>query len=175
MMCYLCEGTHWFQCIAYDHTVYMDYIDLAVCCPLPPSLTLPGWLLCFCRFLRLRLHTFFIPCWPHWCPFKIYCLSDWFWSIFLRDLDNENWMISDVGMQIWFSVLLLYPSLNEVEGGYIGFTLSVCPSVRPLCIFYNTRRIQFIFTHLINFRRCVACNDFFKIKKIEVWANSWNL
>ena len=26
---------------------------------------------------------------------------------------------------------LLYPPNNEVVGGYIGFTLSVCPSVRP--------------------------------------------
>ena len=41
----------------------------------------------------------------------------------------------------------LYPTLNEVEGGYTGFTLSVCPSVHlwtescPLCIFYNMCQI----------------------------------
>ena len=28
-------------------------------------------------------------------------------------------------------LLLLYPTNNEVVGGYIGFTPSVCPSVRP--------------------------------------------
>ena len=51
---------------------------------------------------------------------------------------------------------LLYLPLNEVEGGYSHRILvSPCPSVRlwtescPLCIFYNTHRIHFIFTHLI--------------------------
>ena len=62
-----------------------------------------------------------------------------------------------------FELLSLYPLLNEVEGGHTGFTLSVCPSERPsvrlfvhlwtvscpLCIFYNTRQIHLIFTHLI--------------------------
>ena len=61
-----------------------------------------------------------------------------------------------------FAVLII-PPLNEVEGGYTGFALSVCPSVRPsvhpsvhrgtescpLWIFYNTHQIHFIFTHLI--------------------------
>ena len=55
------------------------------------------------------------------------------------------------------------PRFNEVEGGVYWFhvvrpsvRLSVRPSVRlwtescPLCIFHNTCRIHFIFTHLIN-------------------------
>ena len=61
----------------------------------------------------------------------------------------------------------LYPLINEVEGGYTGFTLSVrlsvhlsvlpsvcasvplCRELCPLCIFYNIYWIHFIFTHLI--------------------------
>ena len=47
------------------------------------------------------------------------------------------------------------PRFNEVERGYTGFTMSVCPSVHlwtescPLCIFKNTCPIHFIFAHLI--------------------------
>ena len=32
-MGYLCEGRSLFQCIPYDYTAYMDYMDLAVGCP----------------------------------------------------------------------------------------------------------------------------------------------
>ena len=32
-MCYLRVGRKWFQCIGYDNTVYVDYMDLAVCGP----------------------------------------------------------------------------------------------------------------------------------------------
>ena len=56
---------------------------------------------------------------------------------------------------------IFIPPLNEVEGCYTGFTLSVCPSVRlqtescPLCILYNTRRIHLMITHLSsNFTSC---------------------
>ena len=46
---------------------------------------------------------------------------------------------------------LIYPSHNEVVGGYIGFTPSVRPSVhpsripRPLCSAYSSSWIHFIF------------------------------
>ena len=49
-----------------------------------------------------------------------------------------------------------HPIPNEVEGGFTGFTLPVCPSVRlwaescPQCIIQNTNCIHFIFTDLIN-------------------------
>ena len=52
-------------------------------------------------------------------------------------------------------MVLIIPPLNEVEGGYTGFTLSVRLSVRLwtkvflLYILYNSRRIHFMFTHLI--------------------------
>ena len=43
----------------------------------------------------------------------------------------------------------------KLKGGYTGFNLSICLAVHlwtescPLCIFNNTRRIHFIFAHLI--------------------------
>ena len=30
-LCYLCEGTYWFQCICYDYITFMDYMRLNVC------------------------------------------------------------------------------------------------------------------------------------------------
>ena len=50
---------------------------------------------------------------------------------------------------------IVIPPLNEVEGGYTGFTLSVCPSVsRIVCTLYILQYSpdafhNFIFTHLI--------------------------
>ena len=53
------------------------------------------------------------------------------------------------------------PRTTKLLGGYIGFTPSVCPSVRPasvprpsripcpLCSFYSSGWIHFIFIHLI--------------------------
>ena len=79
---------------------------------------------------------------------------------------------------------LLYPRFNEVERGAYWFhlvRLSICLSVRlwtescPVCIFKNTRRIHFIFAHLIRqlqkvchvyFRRCVTFKVCYKIKNI---------
>ena len=55
------------------------------------------------------------------------------------------------------------PRFNEVDGGYTGITLSVCPSVRlwtescPLCIFKNTHCIHFIFAHFIKQLQKVCC------------------
>ena len=77
--------------------------------------------------------------------------------------------------------VLLYPPLNEIEGGYTGFNLSVCPSILlsicppvrlwtevcPLCIFYNTHQIYFIFRHLIKQLHKVCCvKRFFSKLKI---------
>ena len=69
--------------------------------------------------------------------------------------------------EYWHVVGFYTPRFNEVERGYTGFTssicLSVCPSVClwtescPLCIFNNTRRIHFIFTHLIKQLQKVCC------------------
>ena len=73
------------------------------------------------------------------------------------------------------------PRFNEVERGYSGITLSVCLSVRlSVCGQNRVRSVSsriFIgsisYLHILssNFRRCVACNARFKIKKIEILAN----
>ena len=73
------------------------------------------------------------------------------------------------------------PRFNEVDGGYTGITLSVCPSVRlSVCGQNRVRSVSstiligsISYLHILssNFRRCVACNARFKIKKIEILAN----
>ena len=93
---------------------------------------------------------------------------------------------------------------GEGDGGRFEFHLvRLWTESCPLCVSNNTHRIHSIFTHLIKllqknhvrsvsstilagsisylhilssyFRRCVACKDFFKIKKVGVLANSLNL
>ena len=37
----------------------------------------------------------------------------------------------DINIYIWITLISLYPPFNEVGGGgYIGFTLSLCPSIQ---------------------------------------------
>ena len=85
------------------------------------------------------------------------------------------------------------PRFNEVERGYTGFTSSVRPSVRPsICLSVcpsvcgQNRVCSVTFTilagyisylHILssNFKRCVACNVFWKIIKSEFLANFSNL
>ena len=64
----------------------------------------------------------------------------------------------------WSTISSFYtPRFNEVERGYTGFTLSVCPSVRlwtelcPLCIFNNDHQIHLIFAHHIKQLQKVCC------------------
>ena len=85
-------------------------------------------------------------------------------------------------------VLLLYPSNNEVVLGYIGFTLSVCPSVRrPVCPSVHPAShvrsvaptvldgsISYLYILSSNFR-CVACKVSCKISKFEFLAIFQNL
>ena len=33
IVCYLCEGRWWFQCVGYDYMACMDYMDPDVHCP----------------------------------------------------------------------------------------------------------------------------------------------
>ena len=92
--------------------------------------------------------------------------------VWLSHCARENWM--------W----LLYTSFNKIEGGYTGFTLSVCPSICPsiclsvhlclLCIFHNTCWIHFIFTHLIKQRQATSegalCEKVFsQLKNLKFW------
>ena len=72
-------------------------------------------------------------------------------------LNLLNLVLHTRGNALGLHMFLCYHTLcfNEVERGYTGFILSVCPSVPlwtescPLCIFNNTRGIHFIFAHLI--------------------------
>ena len=77
------------------------------------------------------------------------------------------------------------PRFNEVERGYTGFTLSVCPSFRLSVCGQNrarsvsstilTRSILYLHILSINFRRCVARMRVSKLWNLEILANSLNL
>ena len=84
----------------------------------------------------------------------------------------------------WMSQNLIgdhYTPLNKVEGGYTGFTMSICPSIcgqnrgHSVSSTILTESISYLHILSSNFRRCVVCKVFIKIKKFEVLANSLNL
>ena len=64
---------------------------------------------------------------------------------------------------------LLYPSHNEVVGGYICFTLSVRPAfrVRSVAPTFLVGSISYLYILSGNFRRCVACKKFSKELKCK--------
>ena len=80
---------------------------------------------------------------------------------------KKNWYLFETVM---WSILHSYTPRNEVRGGYIGFTLSVCPSVR-LSVCLLTFRVRPVastvqdgfFPYLVqminSMRGCVACDD----------------
>ena len=62
---------------------------------------------------------------------------------------------------------LIVPPLNEVERGILASPYpSLCLGTEPcpLCIFYNTRRIHFIYTHLVKQE-----GVFSKFRKLRFW------
>ena len=72
----------------------------------------------------------------------------------------------------------LYPLLlNEIEGVYTGFTLSVFCGQNCVCsVSYTILDGSVSYLHILSsYFRCVACNFFFKIQIFEVLANSLNL
>ena len=75
-----------------------------------------------------------------------------------------------------------HPIPNEVEGGYTGFTLPVCPSVRlwaescPQCIIHNTSCIHFIFTDLNNqLQKVCRVLSFVTNSKIWIFGNFFKI
>ena len=72
------------------------------------------------------------------------------------------------------SYLIIPSASTKLKGGYTGFTMSVCPSVRlwtescPLCIFKNTHRIHFIFAHLIKQLQKV-CRVYCLFQNSKIW------
>ena len=94
------------------------------------------------------------------------CLWNWPQIWYSHNMPFSPWVKLH---QILWSFWSLYPfASTKLKGGYTGFTLSVrlsvCPSVHPSvrlwtescppCIFDNTRRIHFIFAHLIKQKVC---------------------
>ena len=81
--------------------------------------------------------------------------------------------IENVNHGHWPSRSLLYPSHNEVVGGYIGFIPAVCPSGRPASHVRSVAptvlvgSISYLCILSSNFRRCVACKVSCKISKFE--------
>ena len=71
------------------------------------------------------------------------------------------------------------PASTKLKGVYIGFIMSVCPSVRPsirlwvkscpLCILNNSRKsLSYSYILSSNFRRCIVCKAVFKIQQFEI-------
>ena len=75
-------------------------------------------------------------------------------TVWILEFGASQWNPSST--QTWVSNLLgfiIIPSAStKLKGGYTCFTLSVGLWTQscPLCIFDNTRRIYFLFAHLIN-------------------------
>ena len=108
------------------------------------------------------------------------------WIYLKRTMMNNNfwqWILHIVCVNIGNALVpngtkpLLYPRFNEVERGYTGSTMSVCPSVRPsvrlsVCgqnrvrTVSSTRLVGSIsYLHILssNLSRCVVCNVCIKI------------
>ena len=92
-------------------------------------------------------------------------------------------MVSQYLSQCW---LIIPPASTKLKGGYTGITLSVCPSVRlSVCGQNRVRSVSstiligsISYLHILssNFRRCVACNARFKIKKfVTLTLSSFDL
>ena len=91
-----------------------------------------------------------------------------------RHVEFEFWIFFQ------FCGLFLYPPHNKVVGGYIGFTPSVRLSVRPasvsrpsripcpLCSFYSSGWIHFIFMHLIKQLQKVCRMQSF-LQNVKIW------
>ena len=90
----------------------------------------------------------------------------------------------------WNTYTIIIPlALTKLKGGYTGFTssvrlsvhryvrLSVCGQngVRSVSYTILTGSISYVHMLSSNFRRCVVCKGYGKIKKIEFLANFLNL
>ena len=99
------------------------------------------------------------------CTLVAFCIRLWTCTDKWAIIDGDNSLSPTRRQTIVYtnaSYTHLYPKLKGVRR-YTGFTLSVRPSVRlwtascPLCIFNNTHRIHFIFTHLTKQLKQVCC------------------
>ena len=108
------------------------------------------------------------------------------WPTLTLQLIEQRWLENQMRVKLLKILAHCYMSIfiifNEVEGWYTGFSSSFCLSVHlwtetcPLCIFYNTRRIRFMFIHLIKqpqkeaTSEGVPCVKFIsKLKNLKFW------
>ena len=126
----------------------------------------------------MRLTSVFLTSWISSITSKISWIVGWPWS---------NHVCVCVCECASVSVCNYTPASMKLKGGYTGFTLSVClsihPSVRPsvslwtescpLCIFHDTSRFHFIFTHLIN-QLQKLCSMLRFLKSLKFWQFIWN-
>ena len=101
--------------------------------------------------------------------------EDWLSKISLKSARGQ-WV--DLAEGTWLQTILscrcllhYTPASTKLKGGYTGFTLSVCPSVRSVSSTILTDPFHICTSYPSNFRRCVACNVCFKI---EILVNSLN-
>ena len=100
-----------------------------------------------------------------------YLSQCWSRSLSPYSVTRPQW-VNQLLSQLLFS-LIIPPTSTKLKGGYTCFTLSVCPSVHlSVCGQNRVRSVSstiligsISYLHILssNFRRCVACNDCFKI------------
>ena len=106
------------------------------------------------------------------------------WCIYAALGGDE--LIYSLGLVMHLCIIIIPPAQQSCWGGYIGFTPSVRLSVRPsripcpLCSFYSSGWIHFIFIHLIKQLQkvCRVWNfgNFFKICNFDFvlfWLGIW--
>ena len=108
-------------------------------------------------------------------PRKLYktCLT------FGSAVNNNSWLSSAVFSHVWKQltrcclIIRLFKKLKR--GTLVSPCPSVCSSVRlwtescPLCMFYNTWWIPFMFTHRVKqLQRCVTCITSFNLEKNSI-------
>ena len=72
-------------------------------------------------------------------------------------------------------VIIISPASTKLKGGYTGFTLSVCPSVRLSVCGQNRVIGSILCLHILssNFRRCILCNVCSKFQQLKFWRILW--
>ena len=132
----------------------------------------------------LNLFCFFVSWWwPKVERLLLYC-SSWreFVSYWLYCFTLLKLLVVEVcTLRL---LLVIPPASTKLRGGYTGYTLSICPSVRlSVCGQNHVRSVSskvligsFLYLHILssNLRNCVACNVCFKMQK-KILANSLNL
>ena len=149
------------------------------------------------KFIMLKTSGYDHHYLSHWALVTmIWCYKLWnhkMWSTLVQVMASCWMQLSHYSNRCWFVVSdvlwhIYTPRFYEVERGVYWYhlvRLSVRPSVRlSVCGQNRVRSVSstiligsISYLHILssNFRRCVACNARFKIKKFEILANFLNL